>query len=239
MNAENHRTLKLGSREISYTFRPAEKPAAPLLLILHGHSKKPAASRYRNPAYNILCPIDNFGYEGWGSWYLGEHGDHFWLEAISKLIELHQDSPDLFFCGSSMGGYGAILHGVLNEAKAVYANIPQTLLLGSSYSDGGMKKFFEPIFAPNEPSRFNNLTEILTPGLPTSFILSGIRWDKPRYIEEQTLPFIQRLCELKINFQSEIHFGEGHQLTYTVAESIDLFSKYAAEIDSFYEKAKL
>lgn len=58
-----------------------------------------------------------------------------------------QGSGDIYFWGSSMGGFGALLHGYLNRAKAVYANVPQTKLLGTAYSDFGMRKYFEKIFS--------------------------------------------------------------------------------------------
>ena len=35
------------------------------------------------------------------------------------------DNSKLFIYGSSMGGYGAILHGVKLNATAIYANVPQ------------------------------------------------------------------------------------------------------------------
>src|SRR5690606_15804942 len=125
-------------REISYTFSPAEREDAPLVVILHGHSKNPRASRYRNPDWNVLCPIDNFGWKGYGSWFIGEGGDFFWLDAMPLLIRKVYSGEHIYFCGSSMGGYGAILHGCRMKAQAVYANIAQTQLLGSTYSDNGM-----------------------------------------------------------------------------------------------------
>ena len=229
-------TFEFDGRNILYSFTPAKQADAPLVVILHGHTKTPAASRYQSPDMNVLCPVDNFGFSGWGSWYLGENGDNFWLKAMPALIREVYDGDKLLFCGSSMGGYGAILHGILNRALAVYANIPQTRLLGSSYSESGMKKFFEPVFKPGEASPYNDLRNILAPDLPTSFILSGLRWDKPHYIEEQTLPFIEALCRHGINFQSEIRLGEGHALTYTTAQSIDLLRQNMENFIAHYQQ---
>ena len=50
-----------------------------------------------------------------------------------------------------MGGYGALLHGARFGATAVYANVPQVQLLGSKYSENGMKKHFEPILDKDGP----------------------------------------------------------------------------------------
>lgn len=230
------RIFRHGTRDLRYLFTPADDARAPLVVILHGHTPNPVPSRYRSPAWNVLCPLDEFGQGGAGSWWLGEAGDHFWLDAMPALISRLYEGDRLFFCGSSMGGYGAILHGVLNRARAVYANIPQTRLLGSSYSEDGMKVFFEPIFRKAIPTIYNDLRDVLSDDLPTSFLLSGIRWDKRFYIEEQTLPFLEALCARRINFQSEIRFGEGHALTHSIAEAVALFDKNMRGIEENYRK---
>ena len=190
-------TFNYSGRSIQYRFTPAKTLNAPLVIILHGHTKTPAASRYQSPHWNVLCPVDNFGYKGWGSWYLGESGDFFWLEAMPKLVEFIGVSDTYYFCGSSMGGYGALLHGIRMRAHGVYANIPQTRLLGSRYSESGMKMYFEPIFGLEaQASPYNDLRNLLIKDLPTSVILSGLRWDKPQYLEEQTLPFIEAILRV-------------------------------------------
>lgn len=225
----------IGGRSISYSFTPAARDGMPLVVILHGHSKTPAASRYRHPDWNVLCPVDNFGFGGFGSWYLGEGGDYFWLEAMPALINHVHAGQQIYFCGSSMGGYGAILHGSRLGARGVYANIAQTRLLGSTYSEKqGMRRFFAQIFGEDVDPPYNDLRSVLRDDLPTSFILSGLRWDKPGYIEEQTLPFLEALCGRGINFQSELRFGSGHGMTYTMAEAIELFVRNAAAIDDNY-----
>ncbi len=236
MQDPRYKNFSHGNRDISYTFEPAQKADAPLVVILHGHTRTPTASKFRHEDWNVLCPVDNFGYEGWGSWFLGEGGDLFWLEAMPELIRHVYSGDKYYFCGSSMGGYGSILHGCRMRARGVYANIPQTRLLGSTYSNSGMKKFFEPIFKCGDMSPYNDLRNVLEKHLPTSFILSGLRWDKPKYIEEQTFPFLAALCENEVNFRSEIHFGAGHKLTYTTVESLALLAQHFDEIEENYAR---
>lgn len=68
----------------------------------------------------------------------------FWIDAMREIlaaVRTRAGTGRLYFFGSSMGGYGSLVHGHLLHAAAVYANVPQTWLLGSSYSDGGVKKF--------------------------------------------------------------------------------------------------
>ena len=193
-------------RDIKYTFRPSEDVDAPLLVHLHGHTLSPRTSKFHDPEWNVLCPVDDFGVKGAGSWYLGEKGDLFWLRAMPALINNVYKGKKVFFAGSSMGGYGSILHGTLNDAHGVYANIPQTFLLGSSYAERGMKRFFEPIFAAGDRHEYNDLRNVLRNRMPTTFIISGIRHDQADYLEEQTFPFLHNAfchknkCE-QVSFQ--------------------------------------
>lgn len=212
-------------RTIKYQFTAAEEKNAPLLVIFHGHMLNPRPSKFRHPGWNVLCPVDSFGVNGAGSWFLGENGDFFWLDVIPELISQVYDGEEIYFCGSSMGGYAAILHGSRMQGVAVYANIAQTWLLGSTYSERGMKKFFSPIFGDNEPGSFNDLANVLERDGKTSYIISGLRWDKPKYLEEQTFRFINHLLENKLNFSVDLRFGEGHDLTHTMPEIADLFIK--------------
>ena len=235
MEDKREKVFKYGAREFIYTYEAADDPLAPLVVILHGHSKEPRASRFRSSEWNVLCPVDRYGYQGWGSWFLGEDGEYFWLEAMPALVRYVYKGRKIYFCGSSMGGYGAILHGIQMRAYGVYANVAQTRLLGSTYSESGMKKFFEPIFGTDRRSRFNDLGSLITRDLPTSFILTGLRWDKPCYLEEQTFPFLDKLCRCEVNFRSEIRFGHGHSLTYTMPEAINLFKSAGEDIEGHYE----
>lgn len=166
-------------------------------------------------------PIDDFGFNGFGSWFLGENGDNFWLEAIPDLVRTHYQGRDICFMGSSMGGYAALLHGIRMNASVVYANIAQTRLLGSTYANQGMAKFFEPIFRDGVPNKFNDLRNLVSHEIKTSFLLTGQRWDKPNYLTEQTFAFVQKLTECDVPFSLEIFPSGGHTLSIPLAEAAD------------------
>lgn len=217
------------SRTFKYEFSPSEVQGAPLLVVLHGHNKSPRASKLRAPDWNVLCPVDDFGLKGCGAWYLGEKGDHFWLEAMPALIAHVYDGPDICFMGSSMGGYGSILHGIRNKAFAVYANIAQTHLLGSSYANQGMRPYFEALFDTSTESDFNDLRNLIEPSIKTKFLLSGMRWDKPNYLTEQTMPFIQSLIDHDVPFGLDLHLQEGHKLAIPLHEAAQKLTALFAE----------
>lgn len=212
MITEQEHSLAINGRIFRYVYRPIA-PEKPLLVVLHGHNKSPRASKLKSEKFNVLCPIDSFGLKGYGSWYLGEGGDFFWLDALPEIIKSLYSGPETYFIGSSMGGYGAILHGILNNAHGVYANIPQTRLLGSTYANQGMGPYFRNIFGEDTTSRFNNLNTVVNSNISTYFDLAALRWDKENYLKQQILEFVDSLTTQDVDYSLEVFQGEGHGLT--------------------------
>ena len=125
-----------------------------------------------------------------------------------------------------MGGYGAILHGTLNDAKCVYANIPQTWLIGSDYAKGGMDKFFRPIFGAEVDPEFNDLRNVVRRRLRTTFFLSFNVFDRKNYVSQQCMRFCEALLEGEKSFYLEMRPAKGHTLTHSVQESVELFERF-------------
>ncbi|AEI35701.1 alpha/beta hydrolase family protein [Francisella salina] len=218
-------------RRMSYKFTPAKDPQnSPLLVILHGHTFNARPSKFRDENWNVLCPIDNFGVDNAGSWWLGENGDYFVKDLLHGLIKDIQKQigtvKGLYFWGSSMGGYGAILHGCILGATAVYANIPQIKLLGSTYDKKQMNKFFAPIFGYDTESVYNDVTNFIKDKDNPLFFLVQSRFDYPNYLEEQGLYFLEKCREKKVNISFEIVPESGHKTFYTIAEAVEKIEKY-------------
>lgn len=223
----NRHTVIVGSREIEYFHYPAIKKSAPVIFILHGHDFSASPANFRSDDYHVVCPMDRFGIRNGGSWWLGEDGDFFWLEAMSRIVDALKDigAGDVYFWGSSMGGWGAILHGYLNNAKAIYANIPQTTLLGSSYSErGGMRKYFEKIFGDGKRD-FNDLRNIITENRIQYFLCFN-QLEKNDYFLEQGLRFVSHLQKIGSKFYLEVRPLDSHGKNHGIRESIGLFEKY-------------
>jgi len=230
-------------RKMFYKFTPAKVPEnAPLLVILHGHTYNAKTSNYKNDNWNILCPIDNFGLNKAGAWWLGEDGDYFVKNLLHKLIfKIRTETNSnkcLFFWGSSMGGFGSLLHGMLLNAKAVFSNIPQIKLLETTYSEKNMKTFFEPIFGDDKNSIYNDVTNFINTkhveDNPLFFLVQS-RFDYKNYLEEQGLSFFRKCKDSDINISFEIVPEKGHKVFYTIAESIKKIEKY---IDIFEDDIK-
>lgn len=222
-------TLACGQREIRFKFTPAAAPNRPILLIFHGQASNVLPARFESSQWNVVCPIDSFGFDGMGSWFLGESSDFFWLDAVRLIIEQVREtagSGRLFTWGSSMGGYAALLHGTLNHADSIYANLPQTVLLGSEYSRNGAEKYFKPLFADRVDERYNDLKKLIVTRNRTKYFLCFNQLEPGHYFDEQGLIFIEHLHSLRIKTYAEIRPLSAHGLNHTISEALDLFKKY-------------
>lgn len=224
---ERH-TLTLDGREFVYYFSPALEQNKPIIFILHGHGYVTSPSQFKSPNWNVVCPMDSYGYGGMGSWFLGENGNFFWIDAMKRILESIRakvGNGRLYFWGSSMGGYGSLVHGYLLHATAVYANVPQTWLLGSSYSEGGMKKYFEPIFSSSY-SEFNDLKLFFKARSRTKYFLCFNQLEGAKYLEEHCLSFIGHLHSFRQPLYLEVRPTSSHGKNHGVSEAIALFKKY-------------
>lgn len=229
METQKHQVI-IGNRTIDYYLTPAETPNRPILIILHGQGYVERPSQFKSTNWNVVCPIDNFGYEGMGCWFLGENGDFFWIDAMKAIIQNVRDltgNGRLYFWGSSMGGYGGLLHGKLNVATAVYANVPQTILLGSKYSERGSKIYFAPIFGDNVEGKYNDLKLLYQSRSRTKLFLCFNQLERGDYFAEQGLAFVSQLNKIRQKLYLEVRPLEAHGKNHGVSEVLALFKKYA------------
>ena len=191
--------IKIGVRDIDFYFTPAESENKPILFVFHGHGYNKIPAAFKSPNFNVVCPIDNFGIDGLGSWYLGEKGDFFWFDAMREILKIVREksgSGRLYMWGSSMGGYASILYGHLLGATAIYANVPQTVLLGSKYSENGMEKYFNGIFVDAD-DLYNDLKKIIKSRTRCKYFLCFNQLEGSNYFEEQGLQFVSHLHKFK------------------------------------------
>lgn len=232
-------------REMWFRLNPAKDmpEKAPIYLILHGHGTTSRPTFYAEQKWNVIAPIDNFGLAKKGSWWIGENGD----KSTSNLLELVvkksklilQSISDVVLCiyGSSMGGYGAILNGSKLGAIAVYANVPQIRLLSSTYSELGMKKYFQAALGeiPDEKyNDLNNYVRTVETKHPLYFVCEN-RFGQRDYLQQQSMSFISTLEELKINFHLEIVPTSGHNKNLGLREVRALFEKFIPELNYLKE----
>ena len=220
-------------QKINYKLNLSENPiGCPLLVVLHGHGSE--ATSFQYDGWNILAPYDNFAYNNKGSWWLGENGDFFVKDLLQQLIKniakQYQCQENIYFYGSSMGGYGAILHGILCEARAVYANVPQ-IQFGSSQYFKVFYKNKEAIFGINNTSKEENLLNYLnkTDDFPMFFLCENMIEIKKHligYLGENTLRFASECYKNQIKLHLELLPYEGHMKNIGLKEVIKKFEKF-------------
>ncbi len=117
-------------RFLRYAYLPARSGQSKgLVMNFHGHN----AFLHLGPVkawehFDILAPWDTYGWNRQGSWFWGERGDDFVARMISDFMagfrEKHLGKP--WFCiGSSMGGFGALYHGIRGRCDGIYVTAPQ------------------------------------------------------------------------------------------------------------------
>ena len=232
-------------KEMWFRLKPARQSPhnAPIYLILHGHGTTSRPTLYAEVKWNVIAPIDNFGEGNKGSWWLGENGDHSTSELLTKVVtkskEILNSNVDVILCiyGSSMGGYGAILNGKTLGAKAIYANVPQIKLLGSTYSELGMKTYFEAVLGTEPDDKYNDLNKFIKDideDLPLFFICEN-RFGQRNYLKQQAMSFISTLNKLEINYHLEIVPTSGHNKNLGLREVRALFEKFIPELNYLQE----
>lgn len=123
----------VNKRRLYYRFTPAALVSnfVPLVVILHDEDGA-GAHHFEHKMWNVLTPVVDLEDKSRGLCWLGDEGDFYVKELLQTLIgqicEEYECEDHLYFYGKGMGGYGAILHGVLSQANAVYAYTPQIRL---------------------------------------------------------------------------------------------------------------
>lgn len=223
---------------LPYAFRPAKESGKPILVILHGNGNNKQPSRFQSKDYNILVPLDRYGVKNNGCWFLGEKGDFFLMRLLEKIIGRLRSGENadahLYFWGSSMGGYAALLFSMLMRGHAAFCHIPQINLYNSRWYEKN-HVFIDFIFGNDEKKHpWRNLASLIlthsTP-LPLPF-LSFNRFDRPGYMEEHLWPLLKALDQKNSNYFLQIHPQHGHAIHQSVAMQVENFKTYMKEISA-------
>ncbi len=234
-------------RKLYYVLRLAEDPKnSRTVFILHGQGFGHIPSSFKDSNWNVVCPLDNFGYKNGGTWFLGENGDFFVKDLMLQLIEYIKKetcSSRLYFWGSSMGGYAAILYGLLCGAEAVFANVPQIKLRNTQYTDDDIliNNCLRNVLSEDFPHWIDltSLLENTDKGNYPVFFITQTRFHPYNYLKEHIYYFINKCDEKEASYFLEIVPKSGHIMYRNVAESIKLFDDYKEDIENWIEHRKL
>lgn len=116
-------------RKLFYHFSPASfiSNFVPLIVILDDSGSE-SLQNFEYKMWNVLTPLGHLGEEETSSCWLGERGDFYLRDLLQKLIaeiaDEYECEDHIYLYGKAKSAYGAILHGVLCKANAVYAYAP-------------------------------------------------------------------------------------------------------------------
>ncbi|MBT8343557.1 MAG: hypothetical protein KJO45_02455 [Sulfurovum sp.] len=221
-------------RKLYYRFTPAAIASnfMPLIVVLdEGGSTEP--THFEHKMWNVLTPLDNFGYKNSGSCWLGEKGDFFVKDLLQKLIheiaEAHECEEHIYLYGSSMGGYGAILHGILCKANAVYAHATQIRLQETQHTNTEMKQFYNSIFDKMTPKE-KDLTHFLNPSdpFPVFYLSKGSTVDE-NCPEDDTAYFVAACKKHDIKVHLDFCPKLNDNGIQAVKEVLNFFERIASE----------
>lgn len=226
------------ARRLRYRFSPAAQPEkSPLLILFHGWSGQPYD--FSHPDWNVLAPWDCFGVGRNGCWWLGEQGDYFMLGLLDNMVETvirEYKLPRQIYCwGTSMGGFGALLHGLRWKVKAICANVPQVRILHSDYHQQNTS-LVDGVFGPDRESPLADVTNLLDVKNPANnplIFLVQSRFDMyERYTGEQCFHLVDALNRHGVNYFLTIAPVKGHMILAPPEQALRLFTQYASVIDA-------
>ena len=240
---------------------PREKP---ILLIFHGWGAGGKlileTARRRLKDWNQVYPMDRYGHVRNGCWWLGENHAFFHLDLIEQLLQHLRDdlgmTGDLYAYGSSMGGFGALLHGLRHKFKAISVNVPQVRLLGTDYlarrekgrpqvgaiwDESVIQHSWDEVVDicrdnPESSLRYSDATCFLDVDNPSDnplIFISYARFDEStQYFTEQCMYLLDRLIQAGCNFELFVEPHRGHYIVRNHYHAIELFEKYRDVIET-------
>ena len=253
------REVEVQGRTLPYMLSLADQPTgAPLLLRFHGWGgnvppQDLSLTSTGRAGWNILAPFDRYGWNRQGCWWLGEDGNFFMLDLIDAMLNTVRSEFDLrgqlYTYGSSMGGFGAALHGFRHRCPVIVLNVPQTKITGNNYGTYHAPKL-APIFGEafakiNDPSKYEGyrearllsdvgayLLELPQDYRPTIYIFQT-RFDPSdndkehanMYLRAQTLSFVDTLVSRNVPFELYVENKKAHYVRWSWLDAIDMIEQ--------------
>ena len=129
----------VNKRKLFYRFTPAAITSnfVPLVVVLQ-NDETTEDINFEYKMWNMLTPV-----------YTSDENEYSWFKdllqaLIEKIAEDNECEEHIYLYGTESGAYGAILHGILSRANAVFAQTP--LLDSSDISNLLNSKDSYPIF---------------------------------------------------------------------------------------------
>lgn len=222
-NIKDHFPLIYESRsgeKMRYIFFPALETSKGLVVIFHGYlGFEIYPIRYSWREFDLLLPLDNFGWKNLGSWFWGEKGDNhveLLTEALIQKIRGELGSPRWFTIGASMGGFAALYHGIKYSADGIYVTTPIIDLKSkiNDYRSRRIQTAYTEIASPEDiylalvPDIHSTAQQ--AQNLPPLFLVQN-QYDRSNPFGEYTLPLLNIYHHKKGWAGLRVHPAIGHQ----------------------------
>lgn len=203
-----------------YALFPAISESRGLVVIFHGYlGLEIYPIRYGWKNFDLLLPLDNFGWKSLGGWFWGEKGSNHVEVATAELIQKVRSNLGAkrwFTIGASMGGFAALYHGIKYGADGIYVMTPIIDLKAKirDYRSRNIQTSYTELVAPGDeklegvPDIYREAKQVET--LPPLFLIQN-QYDRSNPFGEDTLPLLQTYNEKKAWNGLRIQPAIGHQ----------------------------
>jgi hypothetical protein len=209
--------FEMDNRILRYSYSETEGKCRGLVVLFHGWGGEFSSGLKPKgwDGFDILAPWDAFGYNRRGSWFWGEKGENFVELMVASLISsIRAKKPDLpWFCfGYSMGGFGALYHGVKYNADGVYAMMPQVDLglKADEYAKDGRSNPYGYLF-DNSKNKMPDLlrTAEQQDSLPPLFLIQN-QYDAVNPFHQHSFRLLECYNRKKCWYGARIYPASGH-----------------------------
>jgi len=224
-------------RTLEYVVRPAlDPPNAPTIVVFHGAAFNQQPSKLASPSWNVISPLDRTGDDGQGSDWVGRSDDPFLIDLVCRAIADARASfggdRGLYTWGTSIGGFGALLYGILCDATAVRCMLPTVRLWGVPYRKSHREER-NLIRAGAGKGPYDDLVELVRTGVPWRMPFISIvenRWDGARLHEEHSLDLVAACAERGVGFHLEVLPQSGHFPLEAAYQGMEFFERFQENI---------
>ena len=226
---------------LEYIVRPAGHPAAArTIVVFHGAGHNRQASKLVSPDWNVVVPLDRTSESGQGSDWVGRADDPFLVDLVVRAIadaraEFGGDQG-LYTWGSSIGGFAAILYGILCQAVAVRALSCTIRLSGVPYRSKYRQIHLGA--GPGVPAGpFDDLVALVQAGVPWRLPFFSIvepRYDGWRFLEEHGLDFSAACSSRGVGFHLEVLPRVGHHNNESSFRALQYFNEHDPFISAYH-----
>lgn len=218
------------AKKMCYSFFPALQGSKGLVVVFHGYlGFEIDQLRYSWKDFDLLMPLDNFGWKNLGGWFWGEGGKNDVELITQELIEhirLERGNQRWFSIGASMGGFAALFHGIKYAADGIYVMTPILDLKGKirDYRSREIRTSYTEVAAAHD-TELKDVPDIYfeaqqAKDLPPLYLIQN-QYDRANPFGRDTLPLLS-LYEAKkgwLGLRIQPAIGhQGHDGSYNEAQ---------------------